>query len=493
MINKLRDFLIAGFAIIVATAICFPLSQAIGYQTVGLIFLMIVAVLSLFLGRTVLIFAAFLNFIVWNFFFIPPLFTFRVHSVQDVITLFANLIVAIVGSTLISRIRKSQKTLKASQERLTILYGLLESLNNASSIKEVVKKSREELKKNFDADAIVFLKEKNEETLARRAFGNIDLMNEQEYSKARRIFINHSIEERFRKLNDFSHAIHYFPLIEPRGIIGVIGILFNSSKLPDPEKLILLRSFLVQIASSLDREISIDQAKDKEIFHESEKLFQTVLNTVSHELRTPISIISAAVSNLNDDKTSAKPENRLQICTELNSALKRLNLLVENILDMSRIESGHLKLNLQYCDLSDLIGFVVQDLKSELTGHPYRITTEENLPLIKADITLLKQALINVLHNASIYTSPGVPIFIMAYQLEPMHVILEVTDHGKGIAEANLTRIFDKFYRVPGTQSGGTGLGLTITKAIVDAHQGRISAENIQPSGLKISMSFNTI
>ncbi|MEI6898352.1 MAG: ATP-binding protein [Bacteroidota bacterium] len=487
---KLKDYLIATFVIIPAAAICFPLSPLIGYQAVGLFFLMIVAVLSLFLRRSALIYAALLNFAVWNFFFIPPLFTFRVHSVHDVISLFANLLVAIVGSTLINRVSKSRQAIRINQERLAILYGLLESLNNAASIKEVVRNTCEELKKNFEAEAVIYLKEKVGSGLAKKAFGNIDLVNEEEYLKAKELFRHPSNVNEFDLDFTKSGAICYFPLADPRGNLGVIGILFKEDRYPDAEKVILLRSFLVQIASALDREISIDQVKDKEILEESEKLFQTVLNSVSHELRTPISIISAAVSNLNDERTYSNEEIRKEVISELNLSLHRLNLLVENILDMSRIESGHLKLNLQYCDLADLIGYVVQEMKSERHDHTIFVNFQENLPLIKADISLLKQVLINILHNAMLYTPEGSSVFINTFQISMDRVVLEIIDQGKGIPEGNLDRIFDKFYRVPGTQSGGTGLGLAIAKAIVEAHQGRIIAENIQPGGLKITISF---
>ena len=488
---KLKDYLIATLVIIPAAAICFPLSPLIGYQAVGLFFLMIVAVLSLFLRRSALIYAALLNFAVWNFFFIPPLFTFRVHSVHDVISLFANLLVAIVGSTLISRISNSRQAIRISQERLAIVYGLLESLNNAASIKEVVRNACDELRKNFEAEAVIYLKEKMGNRLATKTFGNTELVNEKEYLRANEVFGNSSNLNTFHLDHVKSGILYNFPLDEPRGRLGVIGIQFDQDHHPDPERMILLRSFLVQIASALDREISIDQVKDKEILEESEKLFQTVLNSVSHELRTPISIISAAVSNLNDEWTYSNEEIRKEVISELNSALHRLNLLVENILDMSRIESGHLKLNLQYCDLADLIGYVVQEMKSEREDHPIHVNIPENLPLIKADISLLKQVLINIIHNAMLYTPEGSSIFINTFQDSQDRVVLEVTDQGKGIPESNLDRIFDKFYRVPGTKSGGTGLGLAIARAIVEAHQGKIMAENIQPTGLKITLSFN--
>ena len=484
------DYLVAFFSTAVAVAVCLPVSSSIGYQTVGLIFLIIISVLSLFLGRGALIFAAVLNFFAWNFFFITPLYTFRVHSLHDLIALFANLIVALVGSALISRIRKSQLTLIRSQERLTILHTFLESLNNATSIKEVVKWAQEGLREHFNAEIIIYMKEKSGQGLSVKTFGNAELHNELVYEVALSIF-RQSNTEVTSPVFEPSSLVHLYPLVEPRNPIGVIGIKFHMESKPEEEKLILLKSFIAQIASSLDREISIDLAKEKQINIESEKLFQTVLNSVSHELRTPISIITTAVSNLNDERTSSDPELRKQIGEELEFASGRLNHIVENILDMSRIESGLLKLNIQFCDISDLIGISVSELKKNLSDRQVKITIEEKLPLVRIDINLFRQALINILHNAVVYSPADSPIIISAFTIAPGKIALRVRDYGKGVSAQLLPRIFDKFYRIPGTKSGGTGLGLTIAKAIVEVHKGAILAENAEGGGLQITMVIN--
>ncbi len=485
--STLRDYGISFVSIAVMAIVCFPFSHLIGYQAVGLILLMVVATLALLVGRGAVLFAAFLNFVTWNFFFIPPLFTFRVHSVHDVITLFANLMVAIVGSTLISRIRQSEQDLKKSKDRIALLNTFLQDLNDAKSIKEVVKVVQVTMKEQFNAETIIYLKMKEGFGLAVNAFGNTALSSETGYRAA-----SYAFENRVStgvSTNFFSETgVHYFPLIEPRRVIGVLGLSIPGEKEPDEDKLLLLRSFNTQITSALEREISIDLAKDKEIYSESEKLFQALMNSVSHELRTPMAIIAAAVSNLNDDKTSRNPEIRKQICEELDFAARRMNYLVENILDMSRIESGHLRLNLQYCDMEDLVGMVIHSMKNELERNDIHIIPQENLPLIRGDINLLRQALVNILHNAVTYSPSDTTITIEMKKSDSEYLAIEVTDNGMGVPENSLPRLFDKFYRVPGSKSGGTGLGLAITKAIIDLHQGKIIAENFKGAGLKISM-----
>ncbi|MCX6308304.1 MAG: ATP-binding protein, partial [Bacteroidia bacterium] len=208
--------------------------------------------------------------------------------------------------------------------------------------------------------------------------------------------------------------------------------------------------------------------------------------SISHELRTPISVISAAVSNMNDEKTASNAAFRRELGQELNAAAMRLNILVENILDISRIESGYLSLNMQWYDIGDLMGTVLNEMEKEPHKQSIQLMLEENLPLVKMDLSWFKQALVNILHNAILYTPAETNIVIRSHKNAENQVVIDVSDNGPGIPEESLKFLFDKFYRVPGTKSGGTGLGLTITKAIVEAHHGRIVARNKMEGGLSI-------
>ncbi|MEI6575799.1 MAG: DUF4118 domain-containing protein [Bacteroidota bacterium] len=441
-VSPSREYFVAALAIMLAGLLCFPLTSTIGYQTVGLIFLIMVASLSLFLGRGPVLLAAILNFAIWNYFFIPPLFTFHVYSLHDAITLFANFLIAIVGGTLIHRIRKNQLELKRSREDISVLYSLLEALNNTTSIKDVVKKAREEIQKQFQIDIIIYLKVKEGSGLASRPFGNTDFSNEEEFSIASRCFEEGIPAGNYTDMK-VSEGLQYLPLIVPRGIIGVVGFQFEEAESSGKEHFNLLNSFINQIALSLEREMNIDLVKANMILLESEKLFQTILNSVSHELRTPIAIITTAVSNLDDENTSTNPAIRKQICEELNIASMRLNLLVENILDMSRIESGLLKLNLQYTDVGDLFGIALNELKTDLARHVIKVHVAEELPLILLDVNLMKQCVINILHNAAIYTPEGSEIILNAWRNEEKEVVVEIKDSGSGVPGEALNKLFN--------------------------------------------------
>ncbi|MFA6127088.1 MAG: ATP-binding protein [Bacteroidales bacterium] len=474
---RVVEFLVAFATTSVIAGLSYPISHAIGYQTVGFLFLMSIPVLSIFIGRGPVLFAALLNFVVWNYFFIPPVMTFHITRLHDLIALFAYLGVAVSSGILVTRIRTNQLVLAKSQERIRLINSFLVSLNNAGSIRDVVRRTQEVMSKQFGAEIIVFLKEKEGSGLSRKAFGNTELFSEAEYDLALPVFEgNHVVLS----------GLQYYPLTVQRGNIGVIGIQFNELRNKDEETLLLVRSFAAQLTSALDREINIDIAKEKEIYMESQKLFQTVLNSVSHELRTPISIITAAVSTLDDENTAANPETRKLICAELNSAAQRLNVLVENILDMSKIDSGYFHLNRQICDTADLIGVAVNGMKSEFIHHNLRVNIAENLPPVSVDLHWFKQAIVNILHNSIFYTPAGSDIFIEAYTSEDGLVVLEILDSGTGVPEHSIKKLFEKFYRVPGSKSGGTGLGLTIAKAIVEAHKGIIFAKNREGGGLSV-------
>ncbi len=489
--SDFSEYIIAFVVIAVAAAICFPFRHALGTSSVGLILLMVVALMALVLGRWPLLFAAILNVMVWDYFFQEPLFTIAVYNLEDLFANIADLLVAIVFVILITRVRKSQTILRNSQEKLTILYNFLESMNEAKSISDVVRISESGLKQYFGQEVVIYLKDKDSRRLSEFPYGNRSLHNPAGFTKAGDLFFEASTGNP-GDINVCAEGITFYPLRDPRETIGIIGIVLSDDMTSDDDKIVLFKSFITIIASTLVREITIEKDIEKELLEHSEKLFRAVLNSVSHELRTPIAIIAAAVDNLKHTRTSSEILKRDQICAELDSASNRLNNLVENILDMSRIESGMLQLNLQVCDIADLVGSVVLDLKAELNHHRLNICIPENLSLILADISLLRQVLVNLLRNAIMYTPAGTAIEIIAGNDSADTVSVTIKDNGPGVPECNLEHLFEKFYRVPGSKSGGTGLGLAIVRAFVEAHGGIIRAANDPQGGLKITMKFKS-
>ncbi len=259
-------------------------------------------------------------------------------------------------------------------------------------------------------------------------------------------------------------------------------------RISNPEDLILcLTYFIAAIITGVlttklrDRE---ERLRQTEVLKESEKLHQTLLNSISHELRTPLTAIVGCATALGNEQASESKEFRQALATELTLATDRLNRVIENLLDMSRLNSGAMTLKKEWHDLHDLIGVTLQRLGKNLEGFSVEVDVAANLPLIEMDFRLMEHVLSNILVNAAQYSPKGTKIEISAAAKYGKAVIL-ISDAGPGIPEDSLKKVFEKFYRIPGTPAGGTGLGLSIAKSIIEFHGGTIEVENRSTGGAK--------
>jgi two-component system sensor histidine kinase KdpD len=220
------------------------------------------------------------------------------------------------------------------------------------------------------------------------------------------------------------------------------------------------------------------------VIEESERLYKTLFNSISHEMRTPLSAIMGASESLLDKQVSGRAEIRNELADEIHEAAGRLNRLVENLLDMTRLESGLIQPKLDWCDLHDLITITVRNLGRELSEHMVTVDATAELPLMRIDFALMEQVMTNLLLNASLYSPPGTEIHI-ASSLEGSDCIIAVEDNGTGLPAGAEDRVFEKFYRLPGSRTGGTGLGLSIARGFVQAHHGTIVAERREGGGTR--------
>lgn len=250
------------------------------------------------------------------------------------------------------------------------------------------------------------------------------------------------------------------------------------------------------------------QAMEKEEKAKTIKLYNTLFNTLSHELKTPISTIIAATDNLKENAKNLTEENKEELVSEISVASLRLNQQVGNLLNMSRLESGNMQLKKDWCDINELIYSVVNRLEENLKHHKLHISIEKDIPLYKLDYVLIEQVLYNLLYNASIYTPEYSDIFISAkncadktYILNPTKkenselahevnsLVIQVEDRGAGFPEKELEKVFDRFYRLQNARTGGTGLGLSIVKGFVEAHEGKVTLENV-PHGARFTIEL---
>ncbi len=294
-----------------------------------------------------------------------------------------------------------------------------------------------------------------------------------------------------------SAQFRYTPLVSSRGTVGVLGVrpLDAASRL-SMEQRRLIEGVVNLSALAIERASLANQAAQSEMFHRTEKLQTALLNSISHELRTPLATITGVLTSLSDsirddDGRRLDPDTTEELIESATRQANRLNRLVENLLDMTRLEAGALRLHPQPTDLQDLINTLINQSHDNFSNHSFKVDLPPDLPLIPMDTVLIGQVLENLLDNACKYSPPGSQVRIEAV-LENGSVKISVRDEGIGIPEGDLERVFDKFYRVMHSENPvtGTGLGLSICKGIVEAHGGKISAENNPDRGATVTFSL---
>ena len=336
--SSLLQYTICIGSVLFGALICFYTFHLIGYRIVALILLMVVSILATLFDILPVLFAAILSALIWNFFFIPPIFTFHIDNAEDLLMFFLYFFVALVNAVLTFKVREAEK-----------------------------------------------------------------------------------------------------------------------------------------------------KARDKEEKDNAIKLYNTLLNSLSHELRTPIATIIGAIDTLKENPEKLSPSNKSELLTEIGKASLRLNRQVENLLNISRVESGMIKPKCDWCDVNELIYANIQKLDTNIKKNTIVFNENEQLPFFKIDGGLMSEVIFNILYNSIQYTPENSTITIEASN-EQNNLTIIISDDGFGFPGNELSHIFEKFYRIPQTKTGGTGLGLSIAKGYVEAHNGKISAENHMPHGAKFTI-----
>lgn len=234
-----------------------------------------------------------------------------------------------------------------------------------------------------------------------------------------------------------------------------------------------------------------NKARDKEEKEKTIQLYDTLLNSLSHELRTPIATIIGAIDTLKENKNKLSEDNQTVLLEEIDKASIRLNRQVENLLNMSRLETGTLKTKQDWCDLNELIYSLIEKIAVVKNEHTIHFVPDEKLPLFKLDIGLIEEIIQNLVLNAIQYTPTKSIISILAKH-ESENCIICISDNGNGFPESEIEFAFDKFYRLPNTKTGGSGLGLSIVKGFIEAHNGSISLKNVPNSGACFTITIPT-
>jgi len=461
----------AGFILAVAFLNWF-LVPLLGYQAIGFIFLLAVLAVGLVtaIGPTML--AAALSATIWNFFFIPPIFTFEIHAVGDVMMFLTYFVVASVTGFFAHRLRLQQRALRQREAHAQTLYEVLKAMTLARGVDAVVQVALSRIEGLLQGHCAVFSAE-GDHLREKARFGQVEI-DEKERAVAQWSFVNGRVAGWSTETLPMSKVLALCLKWGDRKY-GALVFRPETRRRLTPEQNDLLFVLANQIAVALGKNELDDEAQRANLLQESEKLHQTLLNSISHELRTPLTAILGAATALQKEKTSADPDLRGELIAEMVDSAERLNRVFENLLDMTRFESGLLKPNKEWFDLSELVSYTLSRLQRPLREHSVRWTPPEQEFYVEADYHLLEHALSNLLLNAAYYSPKGTWIILNVAKVGNA-AVLSVADEGPGIPEALRDKIFEKFFRVPGSPAGGTGLGLSISKSIVEANGGAIEA-----------------
>jgi two-component system sensor histidine kinase KdpD len=454
--NPIFSFIIrhaaSVFLIALTTWILVRFEGFLAVQLIALIFLLPVIVSTVQWGLTPGILSGFLAFLAFNYNFIQPLHTFTVHKTQDLITLFIFLVVAIVMSNLIGQAREGVRLAKSREWEATRMYELISALSDLQEPDRI-------------ARTLAQL------TLETFSFAWVEIrINLPDNSNPLILRLPEDFE-------DDKIQLKSYPLRTARGLEGEIRVGSRETNLTREEKR-LLEAYTGQAALSLERGRLAKIESRALVLEESDRMKSSLLNSVSHELRSPLAAIKASVSSLRSGAVGWNVEARDDLLATIEEETDHLNQLVGNLLDMSRIESGALNPQRRWNSLGEICRGVATKMRKHFVTHTLEMDFPETLPLVPTDYVLMEQVFTNLISN-SIKYAPANSVISLRGFVEGDFLHVQAANQGPPVPEEHLERIFDKFQQVmEADQVTGTGLGLSICKGIVEAHGGKIWAQN---------------
>lgn len=471
--SKPIQYFISALAVIIPSFLMFHLSHAIGYQVVSLVMMFIVSLLATVFGIGPILLAAFLSTAIWDYFFIPPHFTLHIEKPEDALTCIMFFVIALINGVLTTRVRRQQKLTKDREERTNALFQLTKELSLATNLDEVLSISKKRIKKHFDVEPIFILQDGQGKLQEYNAF------TENEYSVASWSYRYCKNAGHFTDtLPSSKHT--FYPLYGATLKTGVVAIELAARLKGDKE--IFWDTFITQISNAIEREFLNKIARRAQLLNESDKLYNTLFNSISHEFRIPVATIMGASDALMSQ--DYPQEIQKEFYGEINKASERLNRLIENLLNMSRLESGRITPRFEWCEVNDLANEVVKNLQKELEEYNVEVVISPDTPMVKLDFGLTEQVLYNLVYNATQHTPKGSTIRLKFFFDNDTLTIL-VMDRGEGFKYPDIAHIFDKFYRGTDAKPGGMGLGLSIVKGFIEAQGGTVSAENRTNGGAR--------
>jgi two-component system sensor histidine kinase KdpD len=445
----------------------------------AIVFLFAVVLVAARFGFGPGVVAAVAGVLAFDYFFVPPQRTFAVADAQYAITFAIMLVVALVISTLAARLRRQVRIARYRERRLGALYHLSRELSAESGARQLTATAQREVSAMFGTRVAIYLPHE-ERGLEPVSSVEESPVEPHEMAVATWVFDHGQLAGAGTDTLPDSAAL-YIPMITPQGTAGVLSIVPpGDEQLLSPDNRQLLETLAAQIGTAVERDELAGETRRALLQIDRERLRSSLLSSVSHDLRTPLAVIAGASSALLEMGPSADETRREVLLKEVVEESQRLARLVDNLLTMTKFDAGPIKVGKQWFPLEDVIGSALGRLRKELTGRAVNKDLALSLPLVPLDGVLVEQVLVNLLENALKYSGPDSPLDMYA-RSEPENVLVGVGDRGPGLAKGEEDRVFDKLFRGSASKTSdqrGAGLGLTIAQAIVNAHGGRIWAEN---------------
>ncbi len=470
------------------------LAMLTALPNLSMVFLMAVLFAAVSFGIWPAIYASFLSFLAYNFFFIEPVYTFTVAEPYELFALIIFLAVAVMTSALGGRVRDQARNAASRTRATRRLYEFTRKLSGLATVDAIAEGAATEINASLNRATVVMLDQNNELSLC-SAWPPEEALETASLTAARWAFTH---DEPAGSGTSTLPTVPwlFLPLRTPRTRVGVVGIAQDESSTLDSESRTLLETLTEQAAAALERAMLAHEIVDARTSTETERIRNTLLASISHDFRTPLASILGSATSLLDYGTKLEDASRKDLLVQIKDEAINLDGMVRNLLAITRIDAGELELRRDWIDLREIVARVVSSARRRGATQAFKTNLPADLPLVKADASLVDQAIGNVVGNAIGHTQLDTRVLIDAV-FDSQKVSLRVTDDGGGIPAEVLPRAFEKFVsaRASATNSEGgegTGLGLAIAKGIMEAHGGSIAAESpvSNSRGTRITLTF---
>lgn len=498
-----RDYLVALIIIGATTAIAALLHPHLQPANLIMIYLLAVVMVALRAGRGPAMFAATLAVAAFDFYFVPPYLTFAVRDVENLVTFAVMLVVGVIIASLTYRLKQQVQAAIARERRISSLYRLSRQLAIVSGVEDITRIGEQRTSELFRCRTAIIpcLIPGVEVEIPSRHAALFD--NPRNEIAVMQWVLNHNKPAGLATATLPGAEALYLPLAAGRGVLGVLAIKPGSDKcepliLAQAEQRHMQETCATLIAIALERELQAQAEHEAQLQVERERLRSTLLSSISHDLRTPLAAISGSAETLLALPPGQQQAEQRDLLSGIKAGADRLALQLENILDLTRLESGQLNLHLELLPVEEVVGSTLQALESALKGRQLELLLPADLPLVRIDAVMIERVLVNLLDNALKYTPPGSPLALEGKLVGNM-VEVSLADRGPGLPEINPGRLFTPFNQSngPGSTSSsgshGIGLGLSICKEIVKAHGGEIRARRRAGGGSMFTFSLPAV